>query len=229
MNNNYEIIKNVEKIKKGLSTKFLDNKMQKEVKNKLKKDEYSIYYPYREAEKIIFYKDNKPNICLLEIISNNKLLHREILGTIFSLGLDSSVFGDIVITNNHYYIYVLEEIKNYIINNLTIINKSKVKLEERDLNILDNYKREYEDIEIIVSSERIDVIISHLININRNKVKDLIKDKDIILNYDILTNNSKKIEINDIFSIRKYGKYKYLGIVKTTKSSNLVVKINKYL
>lgn len=229
MNNNYEVIKNIEKLKKGESTRFLDNKMQLAIKRKLKKDEYNIYYPYPDSEKVIFYKDTKPNICLLEIITKNKLEHREILGTIFSLGLDSSMFGDIVIYNNHYYIYVLNEIKEYFINNLILINKNKVKLEIRDIDTLKEYQREYKKIEIITSSERIDTVIAHLIGTNRNKIKDLMKDKDIILNYEVLTNCSKRFIENDVFSIRKYGKYKYIGIIKNTKSNNLVIQIDKYV
>ena len=115
MNNNYEIIKNIEKIKNGFPTRFLDNKMQLELKNKLKKNEYNIYYPYIDSEKVIFYDKIKPNISLLEIITKDKLEHREILGSVFSLGLDSSMFGDIVITNNHYYIYaIIQRYSNYI-------------------------------------------------------------------------------------------------------------------
>ena len=229
MNISHEIIHNIELLKKGACTKFLDMNMQNILKNKLKKNEYKIYYPYKESEKVIFYKDKEPNVVLLEIISKDKLEHRKILGSIFSLGVDSSVFGDIVITNNHYYVYVLDEIKNYFINNLITIGKSKVKLQEVNINLLDNYKREYQTIEIISSSERTDTIISHLVNINRNKIKEIIKNKDIILNYEILTNSSKKLIIGDTFSIRKYGKYKYLGIIKETKSGNFVIRIDKYI
>ena len=36
MNNNYEIIHNLELLKKGYSTRFLDSKMQLELKKKIK-------------------------------------------------------------------------------------------------------------------------------------------------------------------------------------------------
>ena len=228
MNNNYEVIKNIEKIKNGFSTKFLDNNMQNILKSKLRKNEYNIYYPYPDSEKVLFYKDELPKISLLEIISKDILKHQSILGSVFSLGLDQSTFGDIVLFNNHYYIFVLDEIKDYFINNLILIGRNKVKLEERNLNILSDYKREFDNIEIISSSERIDSVISHLINIHRNKIKDLIKDKDILINYEIVSNVSKKFIVGDIFSIRKYGKYKYLGIIKNTKSGNYIIKIDKY-
>ena len=229
MNNDYSIIKNIEKIKRGLCTRFLDNNMQNILKNKLKKNEYYVYYPYFESEKVIFYKDVMPKVSLLKIKTKDELEHRKILGSVFSLGLDQSMFGDIIKYKNSFYIFVLDEIKDYFINNLNLIGKSKVKLEEVDIDLLKDYKREYKELDIIVSSERIDTIISHLISINRNKVKELIKDKDILLNYNIVDNTSKKIIYGDIFSIRKYGKYKYLGIIKETKSGNFVIRINKYI
>ncbi|MBR3660899.1 MAG: hypothetical protein IKN63_03235 [Bacilli bacterium] len=229
MNKTRELINNVEKIKKGYSTRFLDSKMQLELKNLLKKNEYQIYYPYIDSEKVIFYNNIEPNVSLLEIVTREKLEHREILGTVFSLGLDDSMFGDIIIDGNKYYIYVLDEIKDYFINNLLMIKKVKVNLEERDLSILENYKRKYEEIEIITSSERIDTVISHLIGINRTKIKDFVQSKYIILNYEVVSNTSKKLEIGDIFSIKRYGKYKYLGIIKYTRSGNLIIKIDKYI
>ena len=228
MNNNYEIIHNIELLNNGLPTKFLDLGIQDELKRKLKKNSYLIYYPYPDSEKVIFYKDIEPKISLLEIITKEELEHRKILGSIFSLGVESSTFGDIVIYNNHYYVYVLDEIKNYFINNLISIGKINVKLEERDLNILKDYKREYEDIELIVSSERIDTIISRLIGVNRTKIKKLISDKDILLNNYYLKEPAKKLTKDDLFSIRKYGKYKYNGIIKNTKSDNYVINIKKY-
>ena len=229
MNNNYDLINNIEKLKQGYPTRFLDSKMQIELKRKLKKDEYLEYLVYPDTEKVIFYNDIKPSISLLEIETKNRLEHREILGTVFSLGLKDSMFGDIIITDDKYYIYVLDEIKKFLINNLKLINKNKVNLKEVDINLFKDYKRKYLEIEIISSSERLDSIIAHLINVNRTKVKDLVKDKDILVNYEVPSNISKKMQIGDIFSIRRYGKYKYDGIIKETKSGNLVIKISKYI
>ena len=228
MNDNFKIIHYIELLNKGFPTKFLDLNIQEELKRKLKKNSYNIYSPYKDSEKVIYYKDIEPSISLLEIICKETLEHRKILGSIFSLGVDSSTFGDIVIYNNHYYVYVLSEMKDYFINNLINIGKTNVKLEEKDVNLLSNYEREYEDIELIVSSERIDTVISRLICVNRIKIRSLISDKDILLNNNYLKDYAKKLNIGDLFSIRKYGKYKYMGIIKNTKSNNFVINIKKY-
>ena len=40
---------------------------------------------------------------------------------------------------------------------------------------------------------------------------------------------SGELKENDIFSIRRYGKYKFVGIVKSTKKNNFIVRYLKYI
>ncbi len=228
MNDIYIVDKNIEKIINGKYTYFLDSKLQKLVKNKLGKFKYNIYIPYKDSEKVIFYNGIKPNILLYEIKCKYKLKHQDIMGTLFSLGIDPSMYGDILIIDDKYYIYVLDIISNYLVNNLTMINNSKVELVNIDINYLNNYERKYEELEYIVSSERIDTIVSNIIHSNRDSVSKLIKDKCILVNYDI-PKSSYNLKIGDILSIRKYGKYKYMGIINKTKKDNYIVLINKYI
>ena len=112
----YKIEKNYNRLTNSYSTFFLNPKEANELKGKLKKEKYLIYKTTLDSEKVIFYKKNEPNICLYEIITNNKLKHQDILGALFSLNVDESMFGDIIIDNNRYYIFILEEIENYLSN-----------------------------------------------------------------------------------------------------------------
>ena len=224
----YKIEKNLNRLYRKEATFFLDPKEQLELAKKLKKEPYQIYIPYPDSEKNIFYIKEEPKVILYEIKSKIPLEHREILGTLFSLNMTSELFGDIVITNNHYYIYVLESIAPYIKNNLLLIKNSHVELIEVPLETLKEYHKEYEAIEIIASSTRIDTVISRLIQTSRPNIIEKIKNKEIILNYDILKNNSYQLKENDIFSIRRYGKYQYIGIKKETKSKNYIIECKKY-
>ena len=224
----YKIEKNLNRLYRKEATFFLDPKEQLELAKKLKKEPYQIYKPYPDSEKNIFYIKEEPKVILYEIKSKIPLEHREILGTLFSLNITSELFGDIVITNNHYYIYVLESIAPYIKNNLLLIKNSRVELIEVPLETLKEYHKEYETIEIIASSTRIDTVISRLIQTSRPNIIEKIKNKEIILNYDILKNNSYQLKENDIFSIRRYGKYQYIGIKKETKSKNYIIECKKY-
>lgn len=225
----YKINNLVEKIKNHKNTLFLDERELKLVTSKLKKEEYKIYYPCKESEKVILYTGKVPKIHLLKINTVENLRHQDILGSLFSLNIDSSYFGDIVLYNGNYYIYVVNDMKDYIKDNLKLIGKSKVNLEEVSLSILDNYKRAYKECNIIVSSLRIDNIVSAIINSSRTKALEKIKNKEVIVNYDVQVKNSYILKENDIFSIRRFGKYKFVGIVKSTKKDNYIIKYLKYM
>jgi len=224
----YTIEKNLNKLNHNQPTFFLDPKEQQKLKKKLKKGTYQVYKPYIDSEKNIFYIKEKPKVILYEIKSKVPLEHREILGTLFSLNITSELFGDIIITNNHYYIYILEKIAPYIKNNLLMIKNSQIKLIEIPLEILKDYKKEFEHIELITSSTRIDTVIARLIQTSRSNVLEKIKNKEITLNYDILKKNSHLLKENDIFSIRRYGKFQYIGIKKETKNKNYIIECKKY-
>ena len=225
----YTIQKNLNRLNNYQPTFFLDPKEQLELKSKLKKNDYKVFSPYKDAEKVIFYNEQLPEVILYEIKSKQEIRHQDILGTMYSLNISSEMFGDIILYNNRYFIYVLKLFQNYFEMNFTKVRNSSIELVQLDLDYLVDYKRSYEEIELIVSSDRIDTVISSIIHTNRNVIKDKIKDKEILLNHDLLKNNSYILKPGDIFSIRRFGKYNYIGIIKNTKKDNYIIKCLKYL
>ena len=224
----YKVEKIVEKVLYSNSTNFVEIRYLNRVKKELKKVKYNIYEPFSDATKVILY-NKMPNIKIYEIVSSNDLRHQDILGTLYSLNISDEMFGDVVIWNNRYFIIILSSIDNYIKSNLASIRNSKVDLIERDPYYLKDYKQEYEECIIIVPSIRVDVIVSKIINSSRSNALEKIKNGDIYLNYELLTKPTYMLKENDIFSIRKYGKYKFLGEINRTKKGSLVIKYLKYV
>ncbi len=225
----YLIKKYVDKIKRGESSGFLDPLELKLVTSKLKKNEYNIYSVYEEADKKILYKNEIPSVKLYKINSYEKLKHQEIMGSLYSLSIDKSMIGDIIVDEEKYYFYIIDKMSSYIENSLYMIGNKYVTIEEVSLEYLENYKKKYEIKNIIVPSLRIDAVISKIINTSRSNSVDLIKNKCVILNYSILKNDSTILKENDIFSIRKYGKYKFSKVVKNTKKDNIIIEYFKYI
>ncbi len=225
----YGIQKNLNRLYTTGSTFFLDPKDLMSIKGKLKKNEYNIYYPYKDSEKVILYKNNNPEVLLYEIIIKVPVRHQDILGSIYSLGIDSELFGDVLIIDNHYYVYILPIVRNYFESNFLMVKNSHIELKELDIDFLKDYERSYEKIELIVSSNRIDTVISSICHTNRNNITDMIKKREILLNHDFLKNSSYKLKDNDTFSIKRVGKYKFNGIIKNTKSNHFIIEVLKYL
>ena len=224
----YTISKNVEKIIQEKHTNFLNQNILKKVISKLKKENYNIYYPYKDSEKLILYVKELPNICLLEIITKEKLEHREIMGSFYNLNIEPEMFGDIVINNGHYYIFVMDYICESFMEEMKKIGNKNVKLEKVSLEKAKEFKRKYEKMEIAVPSLRLDVIVSKIIGKSRNTVKEKFNNNEIILNNEICKKQMYILKIGDIFSIKKQGKYKFESVIKKNKKNNYVLIINKY-
>ena len=69
----YTIQKNLNRLSNYQPTFFLDPKEQNELKRKLKKDEYKVFRPFEDSEKVIFYIDEEPEVILYEIKSKQEL------------------------------------------------------------------------------------------------------------------------------------------------------------
>lgn len=224
----YNIKKNIDRLNRGEATFFLDPNLEREI-TKHFKNNIKAFKPYEDTERIIIYKDLKPKVSLFKIITKEKLRHQDIMGSILALNIKREMLGDIIVDNNNYYFYILESVNNYILSYFNKVKNINISLEELPLNYLKDYKRKYKEIIINAKSNRVDLIISKLTGLSRRVIKDMISNKEIILNYQTLTNNSYQFKENDIFSIRGYGKYKYIEIINKTKKNNYLIKCLKYI
>ena len=223
--NNYNIEKIIDSLYNKGYTNFLNPKDLSLVKGKLTKNEYKVYELYPESNKVILYKKDKPNIKLYQISSKASLRHQDILGTIFSLGIKEDTFGDIIKYEDSFYIFLLPHLEDYFKYNLVEIRNNKVELVSVSQDISNNFKQEYISKEYIVTSLRIDNVVSTITNESRNQVLDKFKNKEIVLNNDEDIKPTRVLRDLDTFSIRKYGKFKFNKIIKTTKKGVLIIEI----
>ena len=229
MENKIFITNQIEKVKRGDYTDFLDPYEEHQVISILNKNniKYNILKLFNGCEKSIIYTNNYPSITLLEINTSAILCHKDILGTLFSHNIKISKYGDIVITDK-YYLPILDSIKPYILSNINMISKTPIKFKEVDIDTISNYHYNFEEIELLVSSLRIDNVVSTITSLSRKNVDELFNDKFIFINY---LNNIKRtytIKENDIIAIRRNGKYKFDSVLKVTSKNKYIIKLLKY-
>lgn len=229
MKNIYNTEKIIENLYSKNYTNFISPKELMEVKRKINKNEYKIYELYPDSNKVILYKKEEPNITLLKINNSENLRHQDIMGAIFSLGLKEDTFGDIIKHNGVYYVFILPILKNILIYNISKIKNIEVNITEENINISKYFIQEYLKKEIIVSSLRLDNVISTLIGKSRAEVLAKFKNKEIIYNYKEVSKQTYQLNIGDTFSVKKYGKYKYNGIIKNTKKGGYIIEILIYI
>lgn len=158
-----------------------------------------------------------------------ELSHRDYLGALMNLGIKREKIGDILIHKNYGNIIILKEITDYIKYNLKMINKESVLVTEVDISELAEIEEEYVEKNITLSSFRLDVFVSAICNLSREKSLSLIKSGYVKVNWQTIDIASKEIHESDMISIRGFGRIKvtqYLG--KTKKDRNkFIVRIIK--
>lgn len=176
-------------------------------------------------------KSDYPIKCILIKPVNQKfadtLSHRDFLGSLMGLGIRREVLGDIIISENKGYLFCLETIADYIVENLTQVKHTTVKCELTD-NIPTDVLPQPEKHEIIVSSERLDVIVSTIYKMSRSQVLPIFHTEKVFVNGVVKTSPSTTLNVGDKVSVRGFGRFIYNGVLRRTKKERLVISVDVF-
>ncbi|WP_144509346.1 RNA-binding protein [Bacillus sp. FJAT-22090] len=157
------------------------------------------------------------------------LKHKDVLGSMMSLGIDRSKFGDIRVMNGAIQFVVASEVIDYVQANYTSIGKVKVHIE-----IVDEPANYFEQSEewitdtLTVSSLRLDTVISAVFNISRQKSASLISSGKVKVNWAEKDQTSMELQELDLLSIRGFGRIKLLMIEGRTKKDKIRLQIGRF-
>jgi RNA-binding protein YlmH len=209
------------------NTDFVDERQIHILENILMRtniENYIIYGGFEEAKRniVIFYpsKLNKDVVTknldsIIQVVRiilpkelQGKYTHRDYLGGLMKLGLKREKIGDIVVYEEGTDIIALKEIIPFLqqhIDTLTRFQKSKITIES--IANLHEVNINKEEIEIVVSSLRLDNIVSELAKTSRSKAEEIINKERVFVNYEVATKVAKMIRYGDKITIRGKGKF----------------------
>ncbi len=134
-----------------------------------------------------------------------KLTHRNVLGTIMSLGIDRNQLGDIIV-NDRIQFVLTKRFESYIMMELTKIKGAGIKLSSIPFGNMIQSSENWITHDITVSAMRLDVIIKHITNTSRTISKKLIEGKRVKVNHREIESVDFTVEENDLLSIKGYGR-----------------------
>lgn len=156
------------------------------------------------------------------------LKHPDILGSMMSIGLDRSKYGDIRIEGQRIQIAVADEVKGYLQANFTTAAKVKVHLDEvANREDFIGTSEEWTEESHTVSSLRLDTVISSVYNISRQKASALISGGKVKVNWTVQEQPAFELNESDILSSRGYGRIKVLMIEGRTKKDKIRLQIGR--
>lgn len=175
-----------------------------------------------------YYEIENPVVLVKLTNTSNfkKLEHKDFLGAIMSLGIKRELLSDFILKGHICYFLTNDIIANLIEGNLPKVGKNPIKFQyatNEDIPQID-----FEYIDILCNSMRLDGIISSLCKLSRSEAVDKIEKKEVSVNYIVRNEKSLVIKEEDVISIRKFGKYILEGELGRSKKDKLRLRFKKF-
>ena len=156
------------------------------------------------------------------------LTHRDFLGALLHLGIERRVIGDILLDGVTAYIFCDAKMADFLTENLTRVKHTDIRCAETE-QIPDALKPSLKEMEIQVTSERLDAVVSHVCGLSRSEAQNLFRRQEVFVNGRVMENLSRIPQEGDLISVRHMGKFRYAGQARTTRRGKLCLRVEKYV
>jgi len=139
---------------------------------------------------------------------SDDLGHRDFLGALMNLGIERNLIGDIMISGNSAYIFCINRIADFIIENLSSVKHTTVSVKRAEDKEWENTEAgELKEKVIQVASERCDAVISKVYNLSRSAAAEYFKQKKVFINGRLTENTSHELKPSDVVTVRGFGRF----------------------
>lgn len=188
-------------------------------------------YPEAEKKRLLiseFDMDLKPEVCCVKADLpkfGKEITHQQVLGTLMHEGIKREALGDFVCTPEAVWIFCTPSIGKFICEQIPRIGSQMVNFHETEPD--DMPVPEKETILVNVPSLRTDAIVGALAHCSRAKAVDMIRQGFVKVNDKVLEDNGRMCD-NDVISVRRTGRFLFVGEVNRTRKDRLVLEFQKY-
>lgn len=175
----------------------------------------AIIAPYYEE-----ITDDDFGLTLMQATYNDKfisLLHRDVMGSFLSLGIDRNKLGDIFVTDGKLQMIVATEISDYVTANLITVKNATVNLTKESFSNLLEKEMNWIEEDKTVSSLRLDVVLKEIYRMSRKDASALITKKLVKVNFKVIEQGTYILYEGDLLSVRGKGRSKLITINGRTK------------
>lgn len=158
----------------------------------------------------------------------DKLTHRDFLGTLMGMNFRRDTIGDIVVGEGITQIFVTEIVARLVTATVSKIGRTGVKCSgEKPFEM--EVRQEFRTVSGTVASLRLDCVTSLATGLSREKSAVLIRSEKVEINHFITESVSAEVNSGDIISVRGYGKFLLFEVGGSTRKNRIHIIIKKFV
>lgn len=160
---------------------------------------------------------------------DKEISHRNYLGTILSLGIDRCKIGDITVTDEGAYVFVSEDIAEFIRNNIYKVAGCGVDIQITEPHEITLPPKRYDIIDAVAASLRLDAVLASFAGNSRNTAKSLIISGKVSVNHKEILMPDYTLKDGDLLSVRGFGRIRLENAGGNTRSGRIHITLKKYI
>lgn len=142
------------------------------------------------------------------------------------LGIRREVLGDIIVSENCGYLFCLESMAPYLVEQVTRIRHTAVRCNLTESPAL--VSQEPELTTVNVASERLDAMVAAVYSLSRSESQQLFCKGLVFANSRMVSQNSLEPVPGMMISVRGKGRFRYEGIARETRKGRLQITVRIY-
>lgn len=158
----------------------------------------------------------------------DKLTHRDFLGTLMGMKIRRDTIGDIIVGEGMAQIFVTEIVARLILATVSKIGRTGVKCSDAKPFEME-VRQEFRTLSGTVASLRLDCIVSLATGLSREKSAVLIRSEKVEINHFITESISAEVNSGDVLSVRGYGKFLLNEVGGNTRKNRIHIILKKFV
>ncbi len=189
-------------------------------------------YENAELKNVLIFKNDynySLDICILEVLYNKKfnlIKHNQVMGTLYNLGINSNMIGDIIVSEDGDCQFVVS--RNIVDTILLMVSKyGNVKVNHKEIEKVSIKAKPLNSNIRSSRSLRLDSICKSVTQISRTQMAKEIKKSKVRVNHKMITDLTYIINENDLISIEGYGRIIIKKIIPVNGKFNIKYQTTK--
>ena len=156
------------------------------------------------------------------------LSHRDFLGALMALGIARETVGDILIEVGRAVVFVLSDIAEFAVSQISKIGNVGVKIEKGFTLPLPSIgkKQAFSD---TVASMRLDCVVSSLCGFSRKDAESAIADGRVSVNSVAVQKPTYTVPCGATVTVRQKGRFQITDCSRQSKKGRIILEYNKYI
>lgn len=154
--------------------------------------------------------------------------HRDVLGSLMSLGIVREAVGDILTEPGRAVVFLAEEISGYVVSQLSKVGGAGVTLSEGFELPLPGASERVECSDT-VASLRLDCVIGAICGLSRRSACELIEQGFVSVNSVACEKATRSVSSGDRLTVRGKGRFDILSASDLSKKGRIILKYSKFI